>query len=532
MVKFFIKQAKKRKEIIKFFIAGGAATVVDMFFVFLFFDVLEMKIAWAASWAFLITFFVSFFLQKFWTFRDNDRSRMKQQMFSYFLTGLFGLAVNAVGMHFLVEVWEIWYLFSLTLIIGGLAVFNFLVYKFIIFKKQHKDLAKDVLLEDKEEKNVKLLIATGIYPPEGGGPATYSKALKKELTKAGYEVKVVTYGNPNLQEKDVYVVNRKKNVIFRYFDYFYSVWKLALWADLVYVQGPMSEGLPSYLACKFRRKKYLLKIVGDYAWEQSNRFGVTDLLDDFQTKKYVWQVELMRKLQKLVARNAALIITPSEYLKRIVSFWGIEDEKIKVIYNAISSKQVEKIEKPEGEKWLVTNARLVPWKGIDTLIDLMPSIWHFDDDIKLKIISDGPMRPQLEKKIKSLKPHKQEDVSLLGYMPNEKALGYMQAADLFILNSGYEGLAHVILECFKLGTPVLASRAGGNPELVIPGQSGDLFDYNDSRVIENKILNFFESGDGQNDWLLTSEGKEFLAQFDFAVMLKKIKQVIEDLCES
>lgn len=531
-MEFIIGQVKKRKEFIKFLISGSLATAVDFFFVYLFFDILGMRIFMAAALAFLFAFFASFYLQKFWTFRDGSKSRMRKQMLQFLVLGLAGLLVNAFGMHILVEVLHLWYVLSLVLVIGGLAVVNFFVYKFVIFKKEHRALKKKVLLSENGKKKIHLLIATGIYPPDGGGPATYVKYLKEALPDFGYRVKVVTYGNPENQEKDLYIVNKKRNKILRYLDFFYYVWKLAIWADLVYIQGPVSEGLPSYLACRLRRKKYILKVVGDYAWEQSGRFGVADLLDEFLNKKYSWPVELMRKIQKRVAEKATLVITPSNYLKKVISTWGINPEKIKVIYNAVNPRNVAKITKPKNEIWLVTNARMVSWKGLDTLIKLMPDFWVINENIKLKIIGTGPEKENLEREIKKLKTHKQGHIKLLGQIPNSEALGFMQAADLFILNSGYEGLPHVVLECFFLGTPVIASRAGGNPEIVLPGQSGALFEYNNAEEIREKVINFLETRNGHNVWLETDEGKNFIKQFNFDTMIKNLKNEIEKICAS
>jgi len=531
-MEFIIGQVKKRKELFKFLISGSLATAVDFFFVYLFFDILGIKIIVSAALAFLFAFFASFYLQKYWTFRDGSKSKMKKQMLQFFVLGLAGLVVNAFGMHILVEVLHVWYVFSLFLVVGGLAAVNFFVYKFVIFKKEHRALKKKILLSEDGGKKINLLIATGIYPPSSGGPATYAKYLKETLPQFGYRVKVVTYGNPEHQEKDLYIVNQKRNKILRYLDFFYYVWKLVLWADLVYVQGPVSEGLPSYLACRLRRKKYILKVVGDYAWEQSGRFSNTDLLDEFLTKKYSWPIELMRCIQKRVAAGAVLVITPSQYLKKVVSTWGIDPEKIKVIYNAVNPRQVAKIIKPQNEVWLVSNARLVVWKGLDTLIKLMPDFWEINENVKLKIIGAGPEKEKLEAELKKLKTHKQGHVKLLGQIPNSEALGFMKAADLFILNSGYEGLPHVVLECFHLGTPVMASASGGNPEIVLPERSGELFTYNNSEEIKRKIINFLQTGERHDAWLESEEGKKFMKQFDFSEMINNLRKEIEKICAS
>jgi glycosyltransferase involved in cell wall biosynthesis len=61
---------------------------------------------------------------------------------------------------------------------------------------------------------------------------------------------------------------------------------------------------------------------------------------------------------------------------------------------------------------------------------------------------------------------------LLGRLPHDEAMLHLKAADLFVLNSAGEGMAHSILEAMALGTPVLASRAGGTPDLIEHGVTG------------------------------------------------------------
>ncbi|MCK5320497.1 glycosyltransferase, partial [Candidatus Parcubacteria bacterium] len=115
----------------------------------------------------------------------------------------------------------------------------------------------------------KILAATGIFPPDIGGPATYVNTLLGELPKQGFEVKVVTYANKNQEFENnfsndkVFRVSRNQNIFLRYFKYFLEIWKLMSWADLVYIQDPISSGIPASLACCLRGKKYYLKIVGD-----------------------------------------------------------------------------------------------------------------------------------------------------------------------------------------------------------------------------------------------------------------------------
>ena len=51
-------------------------------------------------------------------------------------------------------------------------------------------------------------------------------------------------------------------------------------------------------------------------------------------------------------------------------------------------------------------------------------------------------------------------------MPRAEAMGWVKAADVFVLNSTYEGLSHALVEAISLGTPIVATHVGGNPELI------------------------------------------------------------------
>lgn len=367
---------------------------------------------------------------------------------------------------------------------------------------------------------MKLLIATGLYPPDIGGPATYSKILEEELPKHDIEVEVLSFGSV-----------RKLPKVIRHIVYFFKVLKLGRTADVIFAQDPISVGLPAMLAAKILRKKFILKIVGDYAWEQGvQRFGVEELLDIFLLKKdYPWQVKLLRWMEKLVAEEADKIITPSEYLKTVVIKWGVDVKKISVVYNAVEFGAVDPI-KHDGERWIVSVGRLVPWKGFNTLIEIMPSLCHSretcpraasgsgDPEIKLKIIGSGPDFEKLKLQVISYKL--QDSVELLGGLLHNETLSYIKSADVFILNSGYEGLSHVILEALSFGVPVLASNVGGNPELL---SKKNLFTYRDKKEILEKINRVLED---KNGYLID---KQVLEKFKLETIIDK---TIKVLCAS
>jgi len=83
---------------------------------------------------------ISFNLQKFWTFRNYGRDRMAGQLFLYILNAVIGLNINGALMHLLVNSWSVWYLLAQVIVNLGLGAWNFLIYKFIIFKVRPNEI--------------------------------------------------------------------------------------------------------------------------------------------------------------------------------------------------------------------------------------------------------------------------------------------------------------------------------------------------------------------------------------------------------
>ncbi|OQA39091.1 MAG: N-acetylgalactosamine-N,N'-diacetylbacillosaminyl-diphospho-undecaprenol 4-alpha-N-acetylgalactosaminyltransferase [Parcubacteria group bacterium ADurb.Bin316] len=377
----------------------------------------------------------------------------------------------------------------------------------------------------------KLLITTGIYPPDIGGPATYVRTLQAELLRFGFEIRIVTYSNNNEAENGVYKISRKSNILLRYWQYFFTVYRLISWADIVYAQGPMGDGLPTWLASKIKNKNYILKIVGDYAWEQGKqRFGVEELLDDFQKKRYGPKVEIIRFLQKVVARSALLIITPSEYLKKIVGQWGVEVNKIKVVYNAVAIVKVledrEKLRKRLGVKGdiICSAGRLQNWKGFDTLIKIMPNLLAVNPNFKLLIFGSGPEESNLRQIIDCLNLH--ERVKLMGSKPRAELMQYMSACDYFVLNTGYEGLPHLIIEAMQLGLPVIATTVGGNLEVVNDNKNGILVEYNNKEQLTRAIKELWQNA-GKREVIIRN-AKDAVSNFSQVKMVDGLIKILNE----
>jgi hypothetical protein len=118
---------------------------------------------------------------------------------------------------------------------------------------------------------MKTVIATGIYPPQIGGPAQYAKEMKEAFERKGYSVKVLAYGLENKLPTGI-----------RHGLFFLRSLAAFPGADLILALDTMSVGFPAALAAKLLRKKLIIRTGGDFLWEAYvERTGKKVLLKDF-----------------------------------------------------------------------------------------------------------------------------------------------------------------------------------------------------------------------------------------------------------
>jgi glycosyltransferase involved in cell wall biosynthesis len=381
---------------------------------------------------------------------------------------------------------------------------------------------------------MKIILATGIFPPDIGGPATYTEKLAKEFCDRKIKTQVICYSDVKEYGNYDFSVIRILRKYFRHFLYFYKLLRIAKGVDIIYAQNAMSAGLPSLIAAKILRKRIVIKIVGDCAWEQArNKHRIKDNIDIFQNKKYKWRIEFFRKLRANVCKRADKIIVPSKYLRDMVIGWGIPQDKIKVIYNAIeidlpaSKLDITKARAKEeigiqGDI-ILSIGRLVSWKGFAALLDIIQDLIKQNSKLNLIIVGEGPERKNLELKIQDL--NIENNVKLAGRINHQDMFLYFKACDIFILNSEYEGLSHTILEAMFMKVPIIASNKGGNLELVENGFNGFLCEYNNKEQIKSGILELRENKNLQEKFIKNSQDK--LKDFNWENLVEQTIKILK-----
>ncbi|HRY52898.1 MAG TPA: glycosyltransferase [Candidatus Portnoybacteria bacterium] len=528
MSEFFLKNLHHFKQITRFLISGGTSTLVNLAALFVLTDYFGVWYLISAVIAFICSFFVSFFLQKFWTFRNGDIDRVKRQLAYYFLVAMFGLSFNVAGIYFLVDILHLWYMLAQVIIGAILAVCNFCFYRFIVFNADSR------LMPKKQNEQLKILIATGIYPPDLGGPATILTELPGALKKEGMAIKVITYSDVLLSEEEkkegmVYRISRQQSSFGRQAKYFFQMLKLSFWADMIYATDTYSVGYFAYVIKALTGKKYLVRFAGDSAWETAVARGWTeDYIVDFQKKKYDSAIEKSKQRRTRIMVKADRIIAVSNFMAEVAGLIGVAKEKITVIYNSVDffGEQSAKI-KPEAPT-LVFAGRLMPWKGVEALLYVVAKLKEQWPEIIFEVLGDGPE----DKKLKEL-AHKlkiEPNVKFCGRVSEKDSHIIFARSTIFILNTNYEGLPHSVLNAMRAGLPVITTAVGGNVEVVQSGENGLLVPYNDKQAWVSAISRLL--GDESLQAKFVANSQKTLENFRWDKLVAKTVIVLNDICRS
>jgi len=139
---------------------------------------------------------------------------------------------------------------------------------------------------------------------------------------------------------------------------------------------------------------------------------------------------------------------------------------------------------PVNRKLVINTAALADHKDYPTFINTICAINKSETVAHGLIVGDGELRNDLEGLVKELGA--QDFISFLGYQKN--VLENLKGADCFLFPSKMEGLGTSVLDAFGCLIPVVATRAGGIPEMVINGETGLLADIGDSRELASLVL--------------------------------------------
>lgn len=342
---------------------------------------------------------------------------------------------------------------------------------------------------------MRVLLVSGIWPPQVGGPASHGPEFGRFLVEGGHDVRAATTADSAGPEGAGFPVRATRSDrprAIRQPAAALNVLASGRRADVIYATGMYGR---SALASVALRVPLVLKLVSDPAYERARRTGLFDgTLEEFQRATPAGATGTLKRLRNLVLKRARSVVIPSEYLARIARGWGLPAERVRVVPNPAPAVDAtlprDELRRRLGltSPTFVFAGRLTPQKNLPLAIEAISTL----ESGSLVLVGDGPSRDELAALI--AREGLTGRVSLEGALPRERAIEWLRAADAAILPSEWENFPHAAVEALAAGTPVIATAVGGVPEIVEPGVSGILVPPGDRAALAEAIGSLSENG--------------------------------------
>ena len=319
---------------------------------------------------------------------------------------------------------------------------------------------------------MKIVVVSGIWPPDVGGPASHAPALAEALLEAGHTVEVVTTADrtPAPRPYPLRWVARGRPAPLRHLAVVREVRSAARGADRVYATTMVRRAA---LGAALARRPLVVKLVADEAYERERRaVRFAGTLEQFQTERGGLRVRLLRATRTAALRRASRVLVPSAYLRAIALGWGLDPARTTVVANPAPEIPVHPTRDEaraalgiEGFA-LGVAGRLTEQKALEDALAALARVPR----VALLVLGDGPERAALERSAAQLDVS--DRVRFLGAGTRDDVIVLFRAVDAALLTSAWENLPHTLLEALAAGAPVIATAVGGIPEVVRDGENG------------------------------------------------------------
>ena len=330
---------------------------------------------------------------------------------------------------------------------------------------------------------MRILITSGIWPPDVGGPASHGPELGRYLVRHGHDVEAVTTADSAHVDAlpfPVRALRRDRSVAGRLSAAGAAIASASRGKQVVYSAGLYTR---SGLAARLHSIPLVVKLSGDPAFERARARGLfTGSLDEFQSAPERPAVRYLKWQRDTTLRAASRVVIPSRYLAELTLAWGLAAERVSVIPNPIPvvdrSPPRDELRRRLGldRPTFVFAGRFVAAKNLPLAIAAL----HHVDEARLVLLGDGPETPAIAAAVE--RSGLGDRIDLRGPVPRVVAVEWMRAADAAILSSDWENFPHAAVEALAAGTPMIATAVGGVPEIIESGVNGLLVERGDDRA--------------------------------------------------
>ncbi len=304
-----------------------------------------------------------------------------------------------------------------------------------------------------------LAVISSIYPPDSGGPATFTSSFSSFLHEKGIRTRVLSYCDGHSKRLKspsgaIRLISRNINPVLRLLLMVFEIYKIAAKKIPVISNGCFIELALSTFIIPIN---FTVKIPGDIVWERASSAGLVSCsVHEFQSMKLPLKYKILRWLFTLSLKRSRLVIVPAPYLVELVSAWGIEKNKVILIYNGVDIETFKPLGLPKKYD-VISVSRLVPVKNIEQTLRCCARL-----NLKLLVVGDGPLLVEL----KNLAAKLGSDVTFFGSADQSQLPVLYNESRIMVLNSSIEATSYSLLEARACGLPTIANTGTGATEII------------------------------------------------------------------
>lgn len=213
-----------------------------------------------------------------------------------------------------------------------------------------------------------------------------------------------------------------------------------------------------------------------------------------------------RCLRRSVLRAVDGLFPVSRHTAGVLRELGVRPDRVHVVANGADPDRLRPVDGRSfrarhglgDDPVLFTLARLVPRKGIDTVLDALPAIARAVPSVRYVVAGEGPDRGRLE--AIAVDRGLAGRVHFVGRVREDELAPAHSAADVFVMPArseppDVEGFGLVFLEAGACGTPVVGARAGGVPDAIVHGETGLLVPPDDAPALAGACIGLLRDPD-------------------------------------
>ncbi len=350
---------------------------------------------------------------------------------------------------------------------------------------------------------------------DSGGQNVYVSQLAKSLSQLGFIIDIFTkWDNPLLTQiiqldKNIRVIHVsagpkkyiKKEKLFPYMDDFYEH-MIPFVEKEQYNVIHANFWMSAYVANRIKEELHIPYVVTFHALGKIRK-KFQGKADEFPQERIPIEEDIVKNADHIIAE------CPQDREDLIYNYYANQD-KISIIPCGFDPHEFYPIDKnlarmslglQQNEKIILQLGRLVPRKGIDTVIEALSLLkGHVSFPVRLLIVGGESDIPTVKStpeigRLASLakKLHIENIVTFVGRRGREQLKYFYNAADVFVSTPWYEPFGITPLESMACGTPVIASQVGGLKFSVINGKTGFLIPPQNPQILSEKIINILEN---------------------------------------